>query len=181
VVEVTAVAGDTFDARISSDAQPEVVTARFRRDWTALAFGVEREGRYADADLATFPLLGEALALARDLSGHWRVGETRPWERTVSVPPLVSVPMRGTLTLERLVSRRGRRAAAFAYRATGEGQYGLSRVRMSLSGRCWMDLATGFMLESQTSAPGQFTQSGEPVQMEIEEERVLDLPGSRGF
>ncbi len=58
VVEVTAVGDDSFDLRITGDNLQGAVIARFGRDWTALKFGVETEGRYADADLPTFPILG---------------------------------------------------------------------------------------------------------------------------
>ena len=89
--------------------------------------------------------------------------------------------MRGTATLKRMVAWQGRPAAEFDYRGTGEGYYAMSAVRMSLTGECWVDLATGFMLELKTTAPGQFTQAGEPVQMEIKEERTLVRSRSRGF
>jgi hypothetical protein len=181
VVEVTAADADSFDVRVTTAGAPDVVVARFGRDWAPLQFGVEIQGRYSDGDLVSFPVLGEALQLSRDLSGQWRVGESRAWERVVNFPPLLSVLMRGTLTLKRVTSRDGRRAAEFAYSAAGDGQYQASPFRMSMAGQCWMDLATGFLLEVKTSAPGRFTRSGEPVGMEIKEERALDRPASRGF
>jgi hypothetical protein len=181
VLEVTAVSRASFEVRITGDAFPGVVTARFAPNWTALRFGVETEGRYADADLATFPVLGEAFQLERDLSGRWAIGETRPWGRVVNFPPLVRVRMRGTATLKKIASRDGRRAAEFHYTATGEGEYATSVFRMSLSGQSWVDLATGFLIETRTSAPGQFTPSSGPVQIEIKEDRTLDRSESRGF
>lgn len=181
VLEVTAVENDSFDVRITGDNLQGAVIARFGRDWTALKFGVETEGGYADADLPAFPILGEAFEMARDLSGRWTVGGTRPWERSVNVPPLLRVRMQGTATLKRITRLDGRRAAEFHYGATGEGEYGGSRLRMSLSGRSWVDLATGFMLEAKTSAPGQFTQAGEAVLMELKEERTLNRQDSAGL
>jgi hypothetical protein len=44
-----------------------------------------------------------------------------------------------------------------------------------------MDLATGFMLEAATTAPGEFSRSGLPVRVEIKEERRLNRPESTGF
>jgi len=181
VVEVTAVENDFFDVRITGDSLQGAVIARFGRDWTARKFGVESQGQYADADLPAFPILGEAFQVARDLSGRWAVGETRPWERSVNVPPQLRVRMRGTATLKRITRLDGRRAAEFHYGATGEGEYAGSRLRMSLTGQSWVDLATGFMLEAKTSAPGQFTQGGEAVVMELKEERTLHRPDSTGF
>ncbi len=181
VLEVTAVEGDSFDVRITGNDLQGAVTARFGRDWTALKFGVETQGGYADADLATFPVLGEAFQVARDLSGPWGVGETRPWERTVNVPPLLRVRMQGTATLKRITRLDGRPAAEFHYGASGEGEYAGSRLRMSVSGQSWMDLATGFILEAKTSAPGAFSQSGQPVHLEIKEERTLNRQDSTGF
>ncbi len=181
VLEVTAVEGDSFDVRITGDGLQGAVTARFGRDWTALKFGVESQGRYVDADLATFPVLGEAFQVARALSGPWGVGETRPWERTVNAPPLLRVRMQGTATLKRITRLDGRPAAEFHYGASGEGEYAGSRLRMSLSGQSWTDLATGFILEVKTSAPGAFSQSGKPVQLEIKEERTLNRRDSTGF
>jgi len=181
VIEVTAASDDSFDVRVTTAGAPDVVVARFGRDWTPLQFGVEIQGRYSDGDLVSFPVLGEAFQLSRDLSGHWRVGESRAWERVVNFPPLLSVLMRGTLTLKRIATRDGRSAAEFAYSAAGDGQYQAAPFRMSLSGQCWVDVATGFLLEIKTSAPGRFVQGGEPVGMEIKEERSLDQPASRGF
>jgi hypothetical protein len=181
VVEVTVVGNDSFDVRITGDNLQGAVVARFARDWTALKFGVEREGQYADADLPTFPILGEVFQVARDLSGRWTVGETRPWERLVSLPPVLSVRMKGTATLSRITRLGGRRAAEFRYGASGEGEYAGSRLRMSLSGQSWVDLATGFMLEARTRAPGQLLQAGGPVLMELTEERTLNRSESTGF
>jgi hypothetical protein len=52
---------------------------------------------------------------------------------------------------------------------------------MKLAGLYWVDLVTGFMLESKTTATGQFTQSGEPLQMELKEERTLNRTDSVGI
>jgi hypothetical protein len=180
-VDVTAVAADSFDVRVATAGAPDIVIARFGRDWAALQFGVEIQGQVSDGDLQSFPVLGEAFLLSRDLSGSWRVGEARPWERIVNFPPLVTVLMRGTVTLKRIANRDGRRAAEFNYSAAGDGQYQASRFHMSMAGQCWMDLATGFLLEVKTSAPGRFTQSGELIVMEIKEERTLNRADSRGF
>jgi hypothetical protein len=181
VVAVTAVEADAFDVRITGDSLRGAVIARFRRDWSAVKFGVENEGTYKDADLPTFPILGEAFQVARDLSGRWVVGETRPWARTVSVPPLLSVQMQGTATLKRITRRAGRRAAEFEYGGTGEGEYVGTQLRMTLRSQYWVDLATGFVLESKTTAPGQFTQAGEAIHMELKEERTLNRPDSAGL
>jgi len=181
VVEVTAATVDSFDVRVTGESLQETVVARFGRDWTPLKFGVEREGQYEDADLSTFPVLGEAFQAARDLSGHWTVGEARPWERTMTIPPLLSVRMRGTSTLKRITRLDGRRAAEFDYVASGEGSYGLSRLQMKVSGQHWVDLATGFPLAAKTSAPGSFMQEGEAVQMELKEERTLSRSESAGL
>lgn len=181
VVEVTAVGSDSFDVRITGDNLQGSVIARFGRDWSVLKFGVENQGQYADADLPTFPILGEVFQVARDLSGRWAVGETRPWERSVSLPPVLNVRMKGTAALDRITRREGRRAAEFRYGASGEGEYAGSRLRMSLSGRSWVDLATGFMLEARTRAPGQLLQAGGPVLMELTEERTLNRSESTGF
>jgi len=181
LMEVTGIGVEAFDVRITGDGLRGAVTARFGRDWAPLRFGVESEGRYLDVDPATFPVLGEALQVARDLAGRWSVGETRPWERTVNLPPQLRVKMRGRATLRRITSLEGRRAAEFHYGASGEGEYAGAPLKMSLSGRSWVDLATGFMLEATTSAPGEFSQSGLPVRVEIKEERRLNRPDSTGF
>ncbi|HYB43045.1 MAG TPA: hypothetical protein VEL75_14805 [Candidatus Methylomirabilis sp.] len=170
-LEVSEINAEWFDVRITGDGLPGVVVASFASDWSARRFGVETEGVFASSDLASFPILGEGFQLSRDLSGHWRIGEARPWMRTFSLPPMLKVEMKGTATLRRLTRRSGRRAAEFELGASGEGEYAASRLRMSLIGRCWIDLATGFTLETKTSAPGQFTQAGGPVNMEILEER----------
>ena len=180
-VDVTEVAADSFDVRVATASAPEVVLARFSREWRPLRFGVEEAGGVDKADLATFPVLGEAFQLPRDVSGRWKVGDKRPWERIVSFPPLVSIWMRGTVTLRRVTTRDARRAAEFDLVAAGEGEYQSARFRMSFSGQCWMDLATGFLLDARTVAPGQFMQSGEPVLVEIREERTLSRADSRGF
>ncbi len=143
-----------------------------RRDFLAGAAGLM--AAMARGGCASFQV-------ARDLSGGWTVGETRPWERTVNVPPALSVQMRGKATLKRITRLAGRRAAEFDYGASGEGEYSGMRLRMSLSGQYWVDLATGFVLESKTTAPGQFAQAGEAVQMELKEERTLNRPDSPGF
>ena len=44
-----------------------------------------------------------------------------------------------------------------------------------------LSVATGFMLEAKTSAPGQFTQAGEAVLMEFKEERTLNRQDSAGL
>jgi hypothetical protein len=181
VVAVTAVEGDSFDVRITGDSLVGAVIARFRRDWSAVKFGVEKEGKFADADLPTFPILGEAFQIARDLSGKWTVGETRPWERTVNVPPLVSVRMRGKTTLKRITRRAGRSAAEFDYDATGEGEYAGTRLQLTLHSRYWVDLATGFTLESRTTAPGEFAPAGEMIRIELKEEQTLNRPDSAGL
>src|SRR5262249_18183020 len=157
VVAVTAIEADAFDVRITGDSLQGTVIARFRRDWSAVKFGVEKEGAYTDADLPAFPILGEAFQAQRDVSGRWTVGVARPWSRSVSVPPLVNVQMQGEATLKRITRRSGRPAAEFEFGATGEGEYAGSRLRMSLRSQYWVDLATGFVLESKTVLPGQFT------------------------
>ena len=181
LVEVTTVANDSFDVRITGDGLQGTVIARFRRDWTPLKFGVEREGQYADADLPTFPLLGEAFQIARDLSGHWMVGQPRSWQRSVTIPPMLSVQMRGMATLKRITRLDGRRVAEFDYVGAGEGSYMGSKLQMSLNGQQWVDLATGFTLAAKTNAPGNFTQGGEAVQMELKEERTVNSSDSTGL
>jgi hypothetical protein len=181
VVAVTAVEADAFDVRITGDSLQGVVIARFRRDWSAVKFGVENEGKYTDADLPTFPILSEAFQVARDLAGRWAVGETRPWGRTANVPPLLSVQMQGKATLKRITRRAGRRAAEFDYGGTGEGEYVGTQLRMTLRSQYWVDLATGFVLESKTTAPGQFAPAGEAIHMELKEERTLNRQDSAGF
>ncbi len=181
VVAVTAVEADAFDVRITGDSLQGAVIARFGRDWSPVKFGVEKEGKYTDADLPTFPILGEAFQVARALSGRWTVGETRPWERTVNVPPLLSVQMQGKATLTRITRRAGRRAAEFDYGGTGEGEYVGTQLRMSLRSQYWVDLATGFVLESRTTAPGQFAPGGGAIRMELKEERTLNRQDSAGF
>ena len=180
-VDVTSIEANSFNVRITGDSLEGAVIARFGGDWAAQKFGVETEGKYADADFLTFPILGEAFQVARDLSGKWTVGETRPWERTMTLPPLVSVRMRGKTTFKRVTKLGGRRAAEFDYGATGEGEYAGTPLQMKLTGLYWVDLATGFVLESKTTAPGQFTQAGEAVQMELKEERTLNRTDSAGF
>src|SRR5215475_2011254 len=179
-VEVTSIEATSFNVRITGDSLQGVVIARFGNDWTAQKFGIENEGKYADADFVSFPILGEAFQVARDLAGKWTVGETRPWERTMTLPPLVSVKMRGKSTFKRVTKLGGRRVAEFDYSATGDGEYAGTALQMKLGGLYWVDLVTGFMLESKTTATGQFTQSGEPVQMELKEERTLNRTDSVG-
>jgi hypothetical protein len=181
VVAVTAVETDAFDVRITGASLQGAVVARFRRDWSAVKFGVEKAGTYSDADLPTFPILGEAFQVARDLSGRWVVGEARPWGRTVNVPPLLSVQMQGQVRLKRITQRAGRRAAEFDFDATGEGEYAGTQLRMSLQSQYWVDLATGFVLESKTTAPGEFTPAGEAIHMELKEERTLNREDSPGL
>jgi len=181
LVEVTTVANDSFDVRITGDGLQGTVIATFRRDWTPLKFGVEREGKYAAADLPTFPILGEAFQIARDLSGHWSLGQPRPWQRSVTIPPMLSVQMRGMATLKRITRLDGRRVAEFDYVGAGEGNYMGSKLQMSLNGLQSVDLATGFTLAAKTSAPGNFTQGGEAVQMELKEERSVNRSDSTGL
>ena len=181
VLEVTSVEGDAFDVRITGAGLEGPVIARFERDWTPVRFGVEREGKYTDADLPTFPILGEAFQTARDLSGRWTVGQSRPWERSVTIPPLLSVLMKGTVTLKRVARLDGRRVAVFEYAAAGEGEYMGSRLAMKLSGQHWVDLATGFTLVARTSVPGNFTQGGQAIRMELKDERTVSRPESSGL
>jgi hypothetical protein len=181
VVAVTAVEADAFDVRITGDSLPGAVIARFRRDWSALRFGIENEGKFTEGDLPSFPILGEAFQVARDLSGRWTVGEARPWARTVNVPPLLSVEMQGKATLKRITRVTGRRAAEFDFGAAGEGEYAGTRLRMSLRSQYWVDLATSFVLESRTTASGQFTPAGEMIHLELKEERTLNSQDSAGF
>ena len=157
------------------------VIARFGRDWSALKFGVESEGTFADADLATFPILGEAFQVARDVSGRWGVGETRPWARIVNVPPLLSVQMQGKATLRRITRRAGRPAAEFEFSADGDGLYAGTPLQMSFRSQYWMDLGTGFVLESRTTAPGRLTPAGEAILIELKEERTLNRQDSTGL
>ncbi len=91
------------------------------------------------------------------------------------------VRMKGTAALKGIRRFEGRRAAEFRYHASGEGEYAGSHLRMSLSGESWVDLATGFMLEARTRAPGQLLQPGGPVLMELTEERTLNRSESAGF
>jgi hypothetical protein len=93
----------------------------------------------------------------------------------------VSVKMRGKTTFKRVTKLGGRRVAEFDYSATGDGEYASSALQMKLAGLYWVDLVTDFMLESRTTATGQFTQSGEPVQMELKEERTLNRTDSVGI
>jgi hypothetical protein len=180
-VEVTSIEATSFNVRITGDSLQGAVIARFGKDWTAQKFGIENEGKYSDADFVSFPILGEAFQVARNLAGKWTVGETRPWERTMTLPPLVSVKMLGKTTFKRVTKLAGRRVAEFDYSATGDGEYAASALQMKLAGLYWVDLVTGFMVESKTTATGQFTQSGEPIQMELKEERTLNRTDSVGI
>ena len=74
IVAVTAVDPDAFDVRITGSSLPGVVVGRFSRDWSVLRFGVENEGKFTEADLPSFPILGEAFQVSRDVSGRWTVG-----------------------------------------------------------------------------------------------------------
>jgi hypothetical protein len=181
IVVVTAVDGDSFDVRITGDSLQGAVIARFRRDWSVVKFGVEKDGKFTDADLPTFPVLGEAFQVARDLSGRWGVGDTRPWARTVTVPPLLSVRMQGRATLKRVTRLGGRPAAEFDYSGAGEGEYAGTQLRLSLRGLYWVDVATGFLLDSRTTAPGDFAPAGETIHLELKEERTLNRQDSAGF
>jgi hypothetical protein len=181
VVVVTAVDADAFDARITGDSLEGAMVARFGRDWSALRFEAENEGHVTDADLPSFPILGEVFQMSHDVSGHWSVGEVRPWGRTVMVPPLVSVQMQGKVTLKRVTRTAGRRAAEFDFEAAGDGAYAGTRLGMRLQSRYWVDLATGFVLESRTTASGQFTPAGEVIHLELKEERTLNGQDSAGL
>jgi hypothetical protein len=181
VVEVTAVRNDSFDVRLTSEHFQGVITARFDRGWSPLKFGLEDQGQYADLDLATFPILGEAFRMLHDLSGRWTVGATRPSQWTVNLPPHLLVTMQGKARLKKIGSLEGRRAAEFDYEAIGEGEYAGSRVWLNERGQSWIDLATGFALETRTISHGEFSHSGQPVQLEIKEERTLERSGSAGL
>jgi hypothetical protein len=89
--------------------------------------------------------------------------------------------MRGKTTFKRVTKLGNRRAAEFDSSAMGEGEYAGTRLQMKLTGLYWVDVATGFVLESKTTAPGQFTQAGEPVLMELKEERTLNRKDSTGL
>lgn len=180
-IDVTTVEPTSFNVRITGDSLQGTVIARFGRDWAAQKFGIETEGKYADAEFVTFPILGEAFQVAKDLSGQWTVGESRSWARTVILPPLVSVRMQGKTTFKRVTKVGGRRAAELDYSGAGEGEYAAQPLQLKLGGLYWVDLATGFVLESKTTASGQFTQAGDPVLMELKEERTLNRQDSTGF
>ena len=49
----------------------------------------------------------------------------------MTLPPLVSVRMRGKTTFKRVTKLGGRRAAEFDYSATGEGEYAGAQLQMS--------------------------------------------------
>lgn len=181
VLEVTAVTPESFVLRVVEGDLPGTLTARLSPDWTVLRFGLDEQGQFEALDPATFPVLGEALRLSRDLAGHWRVGQARPWEWAMSFSPQLRVRMKGTAALKRIVATGGRRAAEFEYGATGEGEYLDSPIRIGLSGQARVDLATGFLLETRSTAPGEFSQSGQPVRIEITEEQTLDRAGTAGF
>jgi hypothetical protein len=181
VVVVTGVDTDAFDVRITGDSLEGAMLARFGRDWSALRFESENEGRVTEADLPSFPILGEVFQMSRDVSGRWSVGEVRPWGRTVMVPPLVSVEMQGKVTLKRITRTAGRRAAEFDFEAAGGGAYAGTRLGMSLRSQYWVDLATGFVLESKTTAYGQFTPAGEVIHLELKEDRTLNGQDSVGL
>src|SRR5262245_43039668 len=181
VVAVTAIEADAFDVRITGDSLQGAVIARFKRNWTALKVEVDKDGTSTDTDLLTFPILGEAFQVQRDVSGKWVIGETRPWTRSVTVPPLLNVQMRGQVTLKRTTRRGGRSAAEFDRNATGEGEYTGTQLRMSLRSQYWVDLATGFVLESKTTLPGQYTPAGEAINIELKEDRTLNRQDSAGF
>ena len=180
-VDVTDVAADSFDVRVATASAPEVVLGRFSREWAPIRFGVEEAGGVSQADLATFPVLGEAFQLPRDMSGRWRSGTSAPGSGSSafrhSSASGCAAPSRSSASPP--ATRGGRRSSIWLPPAKGE--YQSARFRMSFSGQCWMDLATGFLLDARTIAPGQFTQSGEPVSVELREERTLSHRESRGF
>jgi hypothetical protein len=180
-LEVGAIRDASFDVRVTGDHLEGVITGEFARDWTPLRFGVEQGGQYADMDLSTFPVLGESVQMLRDLAGRWHMRGTRPWRWTMRVPPHLEIALRGTVTLAKLTTVQARSAAEFHYDATGDGEYANAPVRLTLRGRCWVDIATGFTLETRTSSRGEFSRSGQPVHMEITEERRLDRSTSRGL
>jgi hypothetical protein len=181
LLEVTAVEADAFDVRITSERFDGVINARFGRDWTPIKFGAESQGQYTDLDVTTFPVLGEAFRLLRDLSGRWKMGQEKPWKWTMSMPPQMQVGMQGRARLKKVARLDGRPAAEFEYDASGEGEYNGSPLRVSVHGQCWIDLATGFSLETKTSSRAMFSQSGQPVLVDIKEERTLDRRDSAGL
>src|SRR5262249_56414128 len=99
VLEVAAVRDASFDVRITSELIDAVVTGEFARDWTPLRFGMVDQGRYADVDAATFPVVGESVRILRDLAGSWRPGERRSWRWTRHLPPYLEIGLQGTVAL----------------------------------------------------------------------------------
>jgi len=89
--------------------------------------------------------------------------------------------MQGKATLKRITRMEGRRAAEFDFGGAGEGEYAGTQLQMSLRSQYWVDLATGFVLESKSIASGRFTPAGETIHLELKEERTLNRQDSAGL
>src|SRR5262249_24060421 len=123
----------------------------------------------------------ESVRILRDLAGSWRPGERRSWRWTRHLPPYLEIGLQGTVALKKIGTTEKRAAAEFEFQAAGDGEDTGAPVRFTMTGRCWIDLATGFALETRISSRGDFSRSGAPVHVEITEEQRLDVSQSRGL
>ena len=90
--------------------------------------------------------------------------------------------MRGQATFKRITRLGGRRAAEFDYNATGEGEYTGHATTDEADAACtgWISRRASCSSRRPT-VPGQFTPAGEPIKIELKEDRTLNRQDSAGL
>ena len=186
-LEVTDVAPGHFDVRFVQDGWPVPATARLSREWALESVKLDdtsaSPGDRGAVD-ASVRRLVEPLAQAGQFFGPWKVGETRPFDIRLAGFPETSGGGPGTITLSRVVTVDGRRAAEFTWTGrveflfTGEPGRGVPG-RMTIAGTDWRDLDTGASLRQVAKATAEFTRQGRPTRVEYRTTEVLDSSASQ--
>lgn len=187
-VEVTAVGPDYFEVRFTQDGFALPATLRISRDWTAVDARVDETAQLDDKERqaleVTVKQVGEPFVQSSRFLGHWKVGETRPFDIELTAMPDTSGRGQGTMTFRGVVLVGNRQAAEFDWQARAEFLFAGDPGRgvpgqMNIVGREWRDLATGASLRVTARADAEFSRQGRPAIVASETAEVLDLEQSR--
>jgi hypothetical protein len=185
-IEVPTVGDDYFDLRFIQDGWVVPATVRFSRTWAQQGVRFDNPALSAQDQALVDGMvrrLTQPLEQAAPLFGRWRVGETKPFPIRFTGLPDTSGSGNGAMTLRRVVTIDGRRAAEFDWRGTTEflftGEPGRGMPgHMTIAGTEWRDLDTGVALRGTAKAQAEFTRQGRPTRVEYATVEAIDLAAS---
>jgi len=183
-IEVLTVTSSYVEIRVqeSGGGFPAAVF-RLSKDWSLLDTRIEDPAFISLEPLVKgiakdmFNQKGGGPAWVSRFDGRWKVGESRMIETHSTSPP----KNMERVTLRRVVTIGGRRAAEFDSQGCGEVNVFGVKAQFTFTGKRFIDLAAGVTVTMKVMEDAEFVLQGERVRMHIESDETLDFAQSRGL